>query len=143
MSYDYAEKYLLSASFRYDGNDGFAKDERWGFFPSVALGYMLSNESFMEGLKSSLKMDMLKLRGSIGQIGETSSRFAYLSNWTVDQNGGYIGGALVPTILPGQLSSTDLSWYTTTTWNIGIDFGFFNNRLVGSADYFSVAPRDI
>ena len=136
LSYDYAEKYLLSASFRYDGNDGFAKGERWGFFPSVALGYMLSNESFMEGLKSSLKMDMLKLRGSIGQIGETSSRFAYLSNWTVDQNGGYIGGALVPTILPGPLSSTDLSWYTTTTWNIGIDFGFFNNRLVGSADYF-------
>ena len=136
LSYDYAEKYLLSASFRYDGNDGFAKGERWGFFPSAALGYMISNEGFMDGIKSATEMNMLKLRGSIGQIGETSSRFAYLSNWTVDQNGAYIGGALAPTILPGSLSSTDLSWYTTTTWNAGVDFGFFNNRLVGSADYF-------
>lgn len=136
LSYDYAEKYLLSASFRYDGNDGFAKGDRWGFFPSVALGYMVSNESFMDGIKSAIKMDMFKLRGSIGQIGETSSRFAYLSNWGVDQNATYIGGAIVPGITPAALTSKDLSWYTTTTWNIGLDFGFFNNHLTGSADYF-------
>lgn len=136
LSYDYAGKYLLSASCRYDGNDGFAEGSRWGFFPSVAVGYMLSNEKFMDRIKSSISMDMLKLRASIGQIGETSSRFAYLSNWEVNQNGGYVGGALVPTILPGQLTTTDLTWYTTTTWNVGLDFGFFNNRLTGTADYF-------
>lgn len=127
---------MLSANFRYDGNDGFAKGDRWGFFPSVALGYMISSESFMEGIKSAIKMDMFKLRGSIGQIGETSSRFAYLSNWEVNQNGTYIGGAIVPSISPGSLSSKDLSWYTTTTWNIGADFSFLNNRLTGSIDYF-------
>ena len=126
----------MSASCRYDGNDGFAEGSRWGFFPSVAVGYMLSNEKFMDRIKSSISMDMLKLRASIGQIGETSSRFAYLSNWEVNQNGGYVGGALVPTILPGQLTTTDLTWYTTTTWNVGLDFGFFNNRLTGTADYF-------
>ena len=136
VSYDYDGKYLISASCRYDGNDGFAPGHRWGFFPSAALGYMISEEKFMENIKSSIKLDMLKLRGSIGQIGETSSRFAYLSNWSVNQNGGYIGGVLVPTTSPATLTSNDLTWYTTTTWNVGIDFGFFNNRLVGTADYF-------
>lgn len=92
MNYDYAGKYLLSASFRYDGNDGFADGSRWGFFPSAALGYMISEEPFMKKLKSAISLDMLKLRGSIGQIGETSSRFGYLSNWDVNQNGAYVGG---------------------------------------------------
>ena len=136
ISYDYAGKYLLSASCRYDGNDGFAKGHRWGFFPSAALGYMISEENFMKNVKSALRLDMLKLRASIGQIGETSSRFAYLSNWSVNQNGAYIGGQLQPTTSPASLTSTDLTWYTTTTWNIGVDFGFFNNRLMGTADYF-------
>ncbi len=136
VNYDFDNKYLLSASFRYDGNDGFEEGSRWGFFPSVALGYMLSDEHFMEKINSRLSMNMLKLRASIGQIGETSSRFAYLANWDVNQNGAYIGGTLQPTILPASLTSRDLTWYTTTTWNIGIDFGFIDNRLTGSADYF-------
>lgn len=136
LNYDYEGKYLVSASFRYDGNDGFAEGSRWGFFPSAALGYMISEEAFMSKLKKSISLDMLKLRGSIGQIGETSSRFAYLSSWDVNQNGGYIGGALVPTISPASLTSTDLTWYTTMTWNVGLDFGFLNNRLTGTADYF-------
>lgn len=136
LNYDYAGKYLLSASFRYDGNDGFAEGSRWGFFPSVALGYMVSEESFMKKIKSAISLNMLKLRGSIGQIGETAARFAYLSNWSVNQNGAYIGGTLVPTTSPASLVSNDLTWYTTTTWNVGLDFGFLNNRLTGTADYF-------
>lgn len=136
LNYDYAGKYLLSASFRYDGNDGFAEGSRWGFFPSAAIGYMVSEEPFMKRINSSISMDMLKLRASIGQIGETSSRFGYLSNWEVNQNGGYIGGTLIPTATPASLTSNDLTWYTTSTWNIGLDFGFFNNRLMGTADYF-------
>lgn len=136
LNYDYAGKYLLSASFRYDGNDGFAEGSRWGFFPSAALGYMISEEPFMKKVKSAISLDMLKLRGSIGQIGETAARFAYLSSWNVNQNGAYIGGTLVPTTSPASLVSNDLTWYTTTTWNIGLDFGFLNNRLTGTADYF-------
>ena len=136
LNYDYAGKYLLSASFRYDGNDGFAEGSRWGFFPSVALGYMISDEPFMKKINSALSMNMLKLRASIGQIGETSSRFEYLANWETNQNGAYIGGTLQPTILPAPLTSRDLTWYTTTTWNIGLDFGFLNNRLTGAIDYF-------
>lgn len=136
LSYDYAGKYLVSGSFRYDGNDGFAKGSRWGFFPSVALGYMLSEEKFMEKVKSATSLNMFKLRASIGQIGETSSRFEYLSNWETNQNGAYIGGTLQPTILPASLTSPDLTWYNTTTWNVGLDFGFMNNRLTGTADYF-------
>lgn len=136
VSYDYDGRYMFSASFRYDGNDGFAEGHRWGFFPSAAIGYMLSEEPFMKKIKQAVKLDMLKLRGSIGQIGETSSRFAYLSNWSVNQNGAYVGGTLVPTISPASLTSNDLTWYTTTTWNVGVDFGFLDNRLVGTADYF-------
>lgn len=136
LNYDYASRYLLSASFRYDGNDGFAEGSRWGFFPSVALGYMISDEPFMEKIREAASLDMLKLRGSIGQIGETAARFEYLANWETNQNGAYIGGTLQPTILPAALTSRDLTWYTTTTWNVGIDFGFLNSRLTGTADYF-------
>lgn len=136
LNYDYDGKYLVYASFRYDGNDGFAKGSRWGFFPSVALGYMISDEPFMEKIKTAMSLDMLKLRASIGQIGETSSRFAYLSNWAVDSEGAYVGGAVVPTASPGELASNDLTWYTTTTWNLGADFAFLNNRLSGTVDYF-------
>lgn len=136
LNYDYAGRYLLSASFRYDGNDGFAEGSRWGFFPSVALGYMISDEPFMEKIREAASLDMLKLRGSIGQIGETAARFEYLANWETNQNGAYIGGTLQPTILPASLTSRDLTWYTTTTWNVGLDFGFLRNRLTGTADYF-------
>lgn len=136
INYDYAGRYMLTASGRYDGNDGFAEGYKWGFFPSAAVGYMISEEPFMKNINSAIKMDMLKLRASIGQIGETSSRFGYLSNWSVSQNGAYIGGQLVPATWPAALTSTDLTWYTTTTWNVGLDFGFFNNRLTGTADYF-------
>ena len=80
INYDYAGRYMLTASGRYDGNDGFAEGHRWGFFPSAAVGYMISEEPFMKSINSAIRMDMLKLRASIGQIGETSSRFGYLSN---------------------------------------------------------------
>lgn len=136
LSYDYAGRYMITASGRYDGNDGFAEGHKWGFFPSAAVGYMISEEPFMKSINSAIRMDMLKLRASIGQIGETSSRFGYLSNWSVDQNGVYVGGQILPVTWPAALTSTDLTWYTTTTWNIGMDFGFFNNRLTGTADYF-------
>ena len=136
LSYDYMGRYMVTFSGRYDGNDGFAEGHRWGFFPSGAIGYNISEEPFMKTINQKIHLTMLKLRASIGQIGETSSRFGYLANWEVNQNGAYIGGTLQPTILPASLVSNDLTWYTTTTWNIGLDFGFFNNRLTGTADYF-------
>ncbi|MDT3401198.1 SusC/RagA family TonB-linked outer membrane protein [Mucilaginibacter terrae] len=136
LNYDYKGKYLLSSTFRYDGTDAYADGSRWGFFPSAALGYVISEEGFFRSFRDKTSMDLLKIRGSIGQIGETSSRFAYLSGWSVNPTGAYIGGVTVPTILPGQLASSDLTWYTTTMWNAGFDFAFFNNRLSGSADYF-------
>ena len=136
LNYDFGGKYMVSFSARYDGNDGFAEGRRWGFFPSVALGYNIAEEKFMQNINEAIRLDMFKLRASIGQIGMTSSRFAYLPQWNVDQKGSYVGGKLAPTVSPAQLVSQDLTWYTTDTWNIGLDFAFLDNRLSGTADYF-------
>ena len=136
LNYDFGGKYLISFSGRYDGNDGFAEGRRWGFFPSGAIGYNIAEEKFMEVINRSIKLDMFKFRASIGQIGMTSSRFEYLPDWNVDQSGAYVGGALVPSISPATLVSKDLTWYTTTTWNVGVDFAFLDSRLSGTADYF-------
>jgi TonB-linked SusC/RagA family outer membrane protein len=136
LNYDYMGKYLLTTNFRYDGSDAYQDGSRWGFFPSAAIGYVVSEEGFMNSIKDKTGLSMLKLRASIGQIGETSGRFDYLSNWELNPTGAYIGGKTVPTVRPGSLASKDLTWYTTNTWNVGIDFGFLKDRLTGSADYF-------
>jgi len=136
LDYDFMGKYIVGASFRYDGSDAYQKGERWGFFPSVSLGYVISDEKAIKDMLSSISVNFLKLRGSWGIIGETSNRFAYLSGYSLSTTGAYIGGTTVPTLTPGSLASGDLTWYTTKNWNIGIDFALFNNRLNGSADYF-------
>ncbi|MDR0574608.1 MAG: SusC/RagA family TonB-linked outer membrane protein [Tannerella sp.] len=136
LNYDYMSKYLLTVNFRYDGSDAYRKGARWGFFPSAAIGYVVSEERFMDGIKDKTTLSLMKLRASIGQIGETSGRFDYLSNWELNPTGAYIGGITSPTVRPGALASEDLTWYTTNTWNAGIDFGFLKDRLTGSADYF-------
>lgn len=136
LNYDYKGRYLLGASFRYDGSDGFTPDKRWGFFPSISLGYVVSDESFMQKINESIKMDMFKIRASYGETGVEAGRFNYITSWTLgdcsfDVDGSRVGGVSTPGI-----PSTVLTWYTNKSYNVGLDFAFLNNRLTGTADYF-------
>lgn len=159
LNYDYKGRYLLTTNFRYDGSDNYAKGNRWGFFPSVSAGWVISDEAFMKSLNNTISMDLFKLRASWGKTGvETNfdsngndlARFAQYSNWSLGNANFDINGNRAPSInIPG-LVSPDLSWYSTTSFNIGLDYAFLNNRLSGSVDYFVqdtegylISPSDI
>lgn len=133
LNYDYKGRYLLTTNFRYDGSDNYAKGNRWGFFPSVSAGWVISDEAFMKSLNNTISMDLFKLRASWGKTGvETNfdsngndlARFAQYSNWSLGNANFDINGNRAPSInIPG-LVSPDLSWYSTTSFNIGLDYAF-------------------
>lgn len=138
LKYDFANRYYIEGSFRYDGSDNFAPGHRWGFFPSVALGWDITEEPFFKNFNLS-KVDLLKLRGSYGQIGSESgvNRFGYLPTYNMATNAICIGGELLSGFNEGALTSPELlSWYTRNSLNYGVDVAFLDHRLKGSADYF-------
>lgn len=159
LNYDYMSRYLLTANFRYDGSDNYAKRNRWGFFPSLSVGWVLSDEAFMESINDAISLDLFKFRASWGKTGiETNfdkdgkdlARFAQYSNWSLGNANYDINGDRAPSVTIPGLISPDLSWYSTQSVNIGFDFAFLNNRLSGSADYFVqdtkgylISPSDI
>ena len=136
LNYDYKGKYLLSANFRYDGSDNYAKGNRWGFFPSMSLGWVVSDEKFMKSINELLKLNLFKIRGSWGKTGVESSRFSHFSNWKLENANFDVDGKRAPSVSIPGLISPDLSWYSTTSLNVGLDYAFLNNRLSGSVDYF-------
>ena len=128
-SYKFNDRYLLSASARMDGSTRFGADNRYGFFPSASLGWILSEENF---LKDNKLVSFLKLRGSYGRTGNAEiGNFPQLGLFTGDA--GYAGTAGQR---PSQLANPDLKWETTDQADFGLDFGFFNNRLNGEIDYY-------
>lgn len=136
LNYDFMGRYLLTANFRYDGSDNYAKGNRWGFFPSVSAGWVISDEKFMQNINDAIKMDLFKIRASWGKTGIDGERFAYYANWSMglvnfDVNGNRAPGVTIPGLI-----SPDLSWYFTRSFNVGFDYAFLNNRLSGSVDYF-------
>lgn len=138
VKYDYASRYYIEGSFRYDGSDNFAPGHRWGFFPSVALAWDITEEPFFKNLELK-NVNLLKLRGSYGQTGTESevNRFGYLSTYSLVENAICIGGNLYSGFNEGALVSPELlSWYTRDSYNYGLDYAFFQHRLKGSVDYF-------
>ncbi|MHA4807453.1 SusC/RagA family TonB-linked outer membrane protein [Flavitalea flava] len=146
VNYNYDDRYLLQASIRRDGSYRFAPDKRWGTFPSVGLGWHTSNEKFFNSLKSGLLSD-LKLRGSWGQLGneKIQADFPYLAQIAGTTNRGYVlGGAggdnsskvFVQGYGPTNAANPALTWETTSSTNIGADFGLLNDKIHLSIDYF-------
>lgn len=138
LKYDFANRYYIEGSFRYDGSDNFAPGHRWGFFPSVALGWNITEEPFFKnfGLRH---INLLKLRGSYGQMGTESgvNRFGYLSTYNMAENAICIGGNLLSGFNEGGLTSPELlSWFTRNSLNYGVDVALLDYRLKGSVDYF-------
>lgn len=128
-NYDYKKKYLLTLTARYDGSSRFGANNQYGLFPSIRVGWSLVEEEF---LKNSSTISEMKFRASYGltgndQIGNFDARGLY------GGGGNYSGSA---GIVPSSLANLDLGWETNNTTNLGLDFGFFENRITGSVDAF-------
>ncbi|MCU0450630.1 MAG: TonB-dependent receptor [Bernardetiaceae bacterium] len=129
VNYGYAGKYLFSASIRYDGSSRFAEARRWGVFPSASAAWRIAEEKFMDGLPF---VSDLKLRASWGQTGNQEfGNFNYLGLYGSGNNYLQQGG-----IAPSQLANPDLTWEKADNYNVGLDFGFLDDRFTLSAEYF-------
>lgn len=149
LNYDYAGRYLFEANFRSDASSRFAKEHRWGFFPSFSAAWRISEEPFMERSKSWL--DDLKLRASWGQLGNqdalsgkqdgTSDYYPWMNTYKLD--GSYpFGGQLMQGYYQGDYHLSTISWERSTTWGVGVDFTLFGG-LTGSIDYYNRKTTDI
>lgn len=158
VSYAYDDKYLASMTLRRDGSSRFGKNNRWGTFPAFNLGWILSQERFMENTRKWLSN--LKLRFGWGQtgnqeMGNTAIYNIYVTDYgKADPTWGAVWGTAYDMAGTGsgllssgfkrvQLQNPDLKWETTTQTNIGLDFGFFNQSLYGSAEYYIKKTKDI
>ncbi len=134
-NYKMFDKYLFSLSGRMDGSSRFGKNNRYGFFPAGSVGWIISKENFISNIPV---ISFLKLRASYGITGNSEiSNFASLSL--------YSGGSYTtyPSINPVQLPSPDLKWETTTQTDLGVDYGFFNNRITGEIDFYYKKTSDL
>lgn len=137
-NYAYKSKYMLEGQFRYDGSSKFQPENRWAFFWGASLGWRLTEESFMEGVRD--WWNDFKLRASYGNVGNQSGidRYSGSMLYNFTQTGkALIGGELVSYIdTNGKLVSTDRTWERVHNYNIAVDFGFLNSRLSGTVEAF-------
>ncbi len=140
-NYSFKDKYLLTATFRADASSKFSKKNQWAYFPSFSAGWKLSSEDFMNKIES---VSLLKLRASWGQIGNQESVAPYQDVTTASPGTNYLfGGVLAPGFsFPGS-GNDEIKWETSTTTDVGIDFGFFNDKLSGSFDYYVKNTTDM
>ena len=145
LNYAYDERYLLEVSVRTNGSSRFIGDKRWATFPSFSAGWNIANEKFFEPLKSTVSM--LKLRGSWGTLGNTEVQALY--PWFLSQPVGtansawLVGGERLNTSNAPGIVSNSLTWERIESWNLGLDFAAFNNRLQGTLEYFNRTTRDM
>ncbi|WP_434503259.1 SusC/RagA family TonB-linked outer membrane protein [Prevotella sp.] len=134
INYDYAGKYLLEGSWRHDGSSRLVKNQRWQDFYGAEAGYRISEEKFFKGALPFV--DNLKIRASWGQSGNVSTIGNYEAYAQIATGTTVMNGAKVPTSWISGITDDSRTWETVNSTNIGIDYGFLNNRLSGSFDYF-------
>lgn len=143
LNYGYASKYMVTATLRADASSRFAKGNRWGYFPSVALGWKLSEEKF---LKNSKVLTNLKLRLSYGLTGQQDiiNDYPYMTTFSVSYpESSYLFGDKWHNTYRPNGYDRDIKWETTETWNAGLDYGFLNNRIYGSIDVYKRHTKDL
>ena len=145
INYDYAGRYLVEANLRYDGSSRFLRENRWNLFPSFSAGWNIAREPFWENLTK--WVNVLKIRGSWGELGNqnTDSLYPFYPAMSYTPKGGnWIVNDAKPNI-SGQpsLVSSALTWERSRTWEVGLDFGAFNNRLTGSFGYYQRKTYDM
>nr|WP_294929886.1 TonB-dependent receptor [uncultured Flavobacterium sp.] len=140
LNYDFKDRYIFTATFRADGSSKFAGSNRWGYFPAAAAAWKISQENF---LKDVSWLDLLKVRVSYGEagnnnipVGQTVQTFDSNANQWINNVDNYWAA-------PKIMSNPELKWETTITQNIGLDFGFFKNRLNGTLDIYKNLTQDL
>lgn len=143
INYSWKERYLLTATLRSDGASNFAKGHQWGYFPSISAGWRFSEEDFMKKFSSDF-LSNGKLRVSWGQTGNYNVGNGAIDYYGADPwYGSQFGDSQHVGIYVSQLGNPSLTWETTTEFNIGLDLGFFNNRISLSAEYFQRTISDL
>ena len=137
FAYTLLNRYSLNATFNYEGKSSLGNDNRWGFFPSVGVAWNMQDEPFMENIRD--VWSQFKVRASYGESGNAPSGTApYMGSYTaIGQYG--TGSAIVPQSM--QLNK--LKWETSREYNIGVDFGFFKDKLTGTIDYYYKKTKDL
>lgn len=145
LIYNFDQKYLFEANFRYDGSSNFPPEHRWGFFPSFAAGWNISKENFIKNNPSLSFIDLLKLRGSWGKVGNdwTSSSFAFLNQFSVYFGKTTIDDKLVSILLPSALANPGITWEKANTTNVGFEMNLWKGLFGIEADFFVKRTTDI
>lgn len=143
VNYNFDDRYLFTVTMRQDGSSRFAPGHRWGFFPSAALAWRISNEKFMENAGA---VSELKLRLSAGKLGNQNiGDYAYAA--TIGQGGEWadyvFGGNLATGSVQNTIANPNLTWEKANQFDIGIDFGFFKNRIAGTLDAYYKKTTDL
>jgi TonB-linked SusC/RagA family outer membrane protein len=143
-NYNYKTKYFLTATGRVDGYSGFGENNKYGFFPSVAIGWIPTEEGFMQNAESLQFINYLKIRASYGENGN----MGILPYQTLDgyRTGSYVFGnnpTTVNGLMLNKVGNPDLKWESTVTFNIGLDFAVLKNRISGNLDYYSSHSNDL
>src|SRR5690606_2306157 len=144
VNYNYNETYMATLTLRADGSSNFAPGKRWGYFPSASVGWVLSNEDFLQGNEG---INFFKLRASWGQNGNASiSPFQYLATIAINNKNGYYFGNNMNTLLRGAypdiLPNPDVSWETSEQINVGFDSRFVDNKLSVVFDWYKKSTVD-
>ena len=145
LNYSFNDKYLLTFTLRNDGSSRFGKDNRWGLFPSLALGWRIIQEKFMQNQNV---LSNLKLRlgwGKTGQQDINMGDYPYMGTYSLSTNGQsqYWRNGGWQQLLKPNAYNPNLKWETTTTWNVGLDYGFVDNRINGSIDWYYRKTTDL
>lgn len=141
LNYDYKNRYYLTVSSRWDGSSKFQEGNRWGMFPSAAAAWRISEEPFMQSTKSWLSN--LKLRLSFGVTGNNGAVGPYDTQLWANVKYNYNYGKSAVNGFAYELANSDLTWEKTTEFDLGLDFGFLDNRINGSIDFYSRTSRDL
>ena len=141
LNYSFNSKYILQATVRRDGSSAFGKNNRWGTFPSASLAWRMSDESFIKNLNV---FDDLKFRIGYGVSGNSLGFDPLISSVLYNKKGSfYNNGTTISAIGATRNANPDLKWERTSMFNVGLDFGFFNNRLTGTIEYYYKKTSDL
>lgn len=142
FNYDYQNKYLLEVNGRYDGSSKFPKNDRFGFFPSVSLGWRVTEEAFMKDFQSVLSN--LKLRGSWGNVGNQNiDPYAFIPIMASEYPNWLVNGDKILTLKVPGLVSSSFTWEKVATTDIGVDLGLLSNRLSATFDWYQRDTKDM
>jgi TonB-linked SusC/RagA family outer membrane protein len=138
-TYSFKNRYLFTATGRYDGSSKFGENSKYGFFPSASVAWRVSEEDFLKNIQS---ISNLKLRASVGQTGNQEIG-SYVTQTFLGTTNVIMNGSVIPGVYPTSVGNPDLKWEKTTQWDAGFDLGLYNNRLMISFDYYHKLTEDM